>query len=137
MKKTFYFKLLQKRFSSSKHLFVCINTEQRRLFLLFESLLFKLNRAEGAYCCSLEFCKILVTLNTFCASCVDMLPAFVLGSRNETEFEKRKKQKENQIALQLILIVGSFFLGYIPPTGEKRFHIFFYIRWQHASVASC
>ena len=56
---------------------------------------------------------------------IGVLPAFVSGNRNETEFEKRKKQKENQIALQLILIVGSFFFGYIPPTGEKRFHIFF------------
>ena len=44
---------------------------------------------------------------------------FISGNRNENEFEKRKRQKENQIALQLILIVGSFLLGYIPYTGEK------------------
>ena len=37
------------------------------------------------------------------------------GNFRETEIERRKK--ERHIIVQLTLIVGSFILGYIPPSG--------------------
>ena len=40
--------------------------------------------------------------------------------RNENSMEKNRRAKENHAILQLLLIVGSFAIGYIPNAGIKN-----------------